>query len=166
MEALSPPITSAEKANQVEHFPSNEGAFELASALEAKLESFKTGEIVLRQLSTDQMRILLGINSDGESVETGFRFNDEDKKIESNPNFAGKNPLIDKDDPSDTSRGVAKISTPSGDHNLNLLIEKYNLGSNGIEYSLKLIPDVTMDESLRHLYLDLVSKNLKKSVSV
>ncbi|KKU09632.1 MAG: hypothetical protein UX12_C0006G0001, partial [Candidatus Collierbacteria bacterium GW2011_GWC1_45_47] len=40
------------------------------------------------------------------------------------------------------------------------------LGSNGIEYSLKLIPDVTMDESLRHLYLDLVSKNLKKSVGV
>jgi len=151
-------------ANLVEHFTTNKGALELSSILASGLESFKNGEIVLSNLSASQVRRLLGLSSTGESIDSGLRFKAQisGKEIESYPNFAGKNPLIDKEDPSDISRGVVKVSTPFGTHNIDLIVEKYNLGASGLEYSLTLIPGISMDEQLRHQYLSLLADRLEK----
>lgn len=159
----TPPI----EANLVEHFPPKE-ALDLAGSVEAGLEAFKNGEVILRHLSTSHLRTLLGLNAQGEPVDTGLRFTDtlDGEDIESHPNFAGRDPLIDKNDPSDTSRGVAKVTTSSGEHNIDLIVNKYGLGSEGTEYSLTLIPGASMTEDLRQKYFSLLTAHIKKGSGV
>ena len=98
--------------NQINHFPDSH-ALDLAAAVEAELEAFKSGEVILRGLSASSLREILGLDSHGETKETGLRFRDslDGEVIESYPNFAGKNPLIDKDDPDGLVSGVVTLLT-------------------------------------------------------
>ena len=159
------PETSQDK-NLVEQFPANE-ILDLAALVGAELISFKDGAIVLKQLSEENLRDLLGVNDNDESQDTGLRFKDVkgEESIESTPNFAAVSPF-DKNAISDTTTGVVKISAASGEHNIDLIVQKFDLGSAGFEYSLSLIPDITMNEDIRLGYLRLVVKHLQKETGV
>jgi len=150
--------------NQINHFPDSH-ALDLAAAVEAELEAFKSGEVILRGLSASSLREILGLDSHGETKETGLRFRDslDGEVIESYPNFAGKNPLIDKDDPDGLVSGVVKVTFPNRSYNIDIIVEKYDLGTAGIEYSLTLIPDVAMSETTRRQYLTLLTGRLSQA---
>ena len=150
--------------NQTNHFPDST-LLDLASAAGAELDTFKNGEVILRGLSATSLREILGLDSHGETKESGLRFKEkvDSGEVESYPNFAGRNPLIDKNDPDGIVSGVVKVSFPNHDYNIDLIVEKFDLGTTGVEYSLTLIPDVAMSEATRHQYLTLLTSRLSQA---
>jgi len=147
---------------QLDHFPGKQ-ILDLAAILEATPESFKKGEIIFHHLSPAFLRLLIGIDSDGGVRDTGLRFRDtiDNKDFESYPNFAGKNPMIDNDDSTGTVRGVVKVTSDGNSANIDLIIQKFEEGDEGVEYSVTLIPGITMDESMSQHYYSLVVNHLK-----
>lgn len=148
----------------VDHFPSKE-ILNVVSSLKAEIESFQSGEIILKRLSPSHLRLFLGIDQEGNIINTGMRFKDEldGIKVESHPNFAARDPFIDANNHAGEVRGVVKVILTDVEANIDLLIQKYNVGEGSIEYSLTLIPGLSLED--RHLsqFLALVSSHLKQS---
>jgi len=148
--------------NQKDHFPGKQ-ILDLAAILNASPESFKQGEVIFHHLSPAFLRLLIGIDAEGGVRDSGLRFHNtiDNKDFESYPNFAGKNPMIDKDDSTGTVRGVVKVTCDGNSANLDLIIQKFEEGDEGTEYSVTLIPGITMDESMLQQYYSLVITHLK-----
>ena len=156
-----------EDTDKRDNFPSKE-ALELGGSYGAEVVTFLSGEICLRQMAISSLRLILGIADTGEVEFTGLRFSDNlgDLTIESNPSFCGKDPLMLGPEESNVVSGVVKIGLGSTDHSLSILLQKYDLGQNGCEYSLTLIPCHTLEADIFKDYLCLVARHGKKQSGV
>jgi len=146
----------------VNHFPAKE-ILDVVSALSAEIESFQSGEIILRRLSPDNLRLLLGIDQEGNIINTGMRFKDDldGVIVESHPNFAARDPFVDAGNHAGEVRGVVKVVLKDIEGNIDLLIQKYHVAENTVEYSLTLIPGLSLSEQNISSYLSLLSTHLK-----
>ena len=163
MEAPTQTETAVPEPSQIDHFP-GERELNLAALVEASLEVYKTGELILRRLSPDNLRLILGIDEGGSVQQSGLRFHDvlDGREITSLPNFAGNNPINPASDQSDTVRGMVEVLLSGESHNLDLIVEGFDLGEADLQYSLTIIPGTTMSEDLRGKYISLIANHLKK----
>lgn len=176
----------ADTGSPIESFP-DKSILELKDVLserhwldEQSVEVFKKGELVLHDLSSDTLRKLIGLNSTGEIVATGFRFADKpmgDKLVTSEPNLLAQDFENHPNEPFKSIVGRVEITTSQKDnpvqtHNFTLIIEGINLvstneGENPVEkeevFNLTVIPDDEYGIEDCHKYYSLVAENLKAS---
>lgn len=142
----------------------------LANAIHtSEVEEFNTGDIRLREVSPLDLGTLIGIDPDGRSQDSGFRFQDHinEREVDSEPDFATKNPFVKEGDLVSSVVGNVDVKIGDSSHNIVLMITGVNRGTEGgMTYQLDVGFGPSWDHKERDGYLDLVARHCHKKASV
>lgn len=168
MENQNPEVQSlqtSEQFNKLNHFPPSE-VVEIANVLWLNtndLEYYNGGSFKLNNLDLSKIEKLLGLDKNGHTQVSGFRFTDKlsnDQEIKSQPFFDGKNYLPDESDIDQYTQGKVQIDFGNTNYNNILEINKISVSDENSIYTLTFIPDAEFTEDNLKEYYKILGQHL------
>lgn len=163
IQSIEPQI---EQFNKLNHYPPSE-VVEIANTLwlnTNNLEYYDGGSFKLKNLDKSIVEKLLGLDNNGHTQESGFRFTDKlinNQLIKSQPYFEGQNYLPDNKDIDQYTSGKVQVDTDTYSYSNSIVeINKISISEDLNSFSLTFIPDPKFEESQLKEYYQILNNHL------